>query len=666
MAATPMATEDLRRSPAKTYAFPLDGFQAKAIECIDRGESVLVSAHTSAGKTVCAEYAIAKALCERARVVYTSPIKALSNQKYRDLYEEFEDVGLMTGDVTIRPDASCIVMTTEVLRSMLYRGSELVREVRWVVYDEIHYLGDRERGVVWEESIILLPRTVRFVFLSATIPNSAEFASWIATTHRQPCHVVHTDARPTPLVHYVFAGGPGGARMHIIADEDAAVEAASLPPPPHDALERVVELLVGGGLTPAIVFSFERRRCEANAAAFDDLALNSAAERALVAEAYESAMDVVDERLPQLTALLPTLVRGVGIHHGGLLPIVREVVEMLFEEGLLKVLFATETFAIGLNMPARSVVFTATRKYDGTGVRTVSKAEFSQMAGRAGRRGKDVRGTVIVIDGDGADLRDLIYGDVEPLESAYRVTYGMLLNMTRLGTAAPDDVLRHSFFQHQRRAEAVDDREHVLSDDLVRMSGALVRLGYVCADGGVSLKGTMACRINAADALVVVEILSDDVFAALEPSAIAAILSCMVFNVRWQGDPVPPTTRKDLVAPLEMLQAAARRVARATRAAASAEEVDDYVANFNPGMMDVVIEWSRGSKFADVLKTTSDFEGNVVRVLRRLDELLRQAASAASLLAEPCLRRKVEEASALVGRGVVRDCSLYAATPVRG
>lgn len=206
--------------PAKEYSFELDPFQMRSVQCIERNESVLVSAHTSAGKTVVAEYAIAKALRDKQRVIYTSPIKALSNQKYRDLYEQFSDVGLMTGDVTISPHASCLVMTTEILRSMLYRGSEIMREVAWVVYDEIHYMRDKERGVVWEESIIMLPHNVRFVFLSATIPNATEFAGWIAKVHKQTCHVVYTEFRPTPLQHYLFpAGGKG---LHLVVDEHGA------------------------------------------------------------------------------------------------------------------------------------------------------------------------------------------------------------------------------------------------------------------------------------------------------------------------------------------------------------------------------------------------------------------------------------------------------------
>ena len=183
---TSLQRSNLPAKPAKTYPFPLDPFQSQAISYIDKEESVLVAAHTSAGKTAVAEYAIAKSLAQGQRVVYTSPIKALSNQKFRDLQEEFADVGLMMGDITINPTATALVMTTEILRSMLYRGSELMREVAWVIYDEVHYMRDSERGVVWEESIILLPHRVRFVFLSATIPNASQFANWIAESITNP------------------------------------------------------------------------------------------------------------------------------------------------------------------------------------------------------------------------------------------------------------------------------------------------------------------------------------------------------------------------------------------------------------------------------------------------------------------------------------------------
>ena len=213
------------RPPAMTFPFTLDEFQKAAIESIENRESVLVAAHTSAGKTVVALYAIATALRDKQRVIYTSPIKALSNQKYRELKSHFDDVGLMTGDVTINVDAACLVMTTEILRNMLYRGTEVTKEVSWVIFDEIHYMRNYERGVVWEETIVMLPKNARFVFLSATIPNAREFAEWICSLHQQPCKIVSTDFRPVPLQTYVFpAGGKG---LYLVQDEHGTFRESS-------------------------------------------------------------------------------------------------------------------------------------------------------------------------------------------------------------------------------------------------------------------------------------------------------------------------------------------------------------------------------------------------------------------------------------------------------
>ena len=227
--------------PAKSFPFELDPFQATAVGCLERREAVLVAAHTAAGKTAVAEYAVAMALRDRQRVVYTSPLKALSNQKYRELAEEFGDVGLLTGDVCISPHAPVLVMTTEILRSMLYRGDEGLRETAWVVFDEIHYMQDRERGVVWEEAIIFLPPGATPVFLSATLSNAAEFASWVAKLRNQPCHVVYTDYRPTPLQHYVFpAGGEG---LYLVRTARCAA-ATRLHPVMGRALRSVSAMLV--------------------------------------------------------------------------------------------------------------------------------------------------------------------------------------------------------------------------------------------------------------------------------------------------------------------------------------------------------------------------------------------------------------------------------------
>lgn len=478
--------EHKRENEARTYPFTLDPFQDTAISCIDRTESVLVSAHTSAGKTVVAEYAIAQSLREKQRVIYTSPIKALSNQKYRELLAEFGDVGLMTGDITINPDAGCLVMTTEILRSMLYRGSEVMREVAWVIFDEVHYMRDKERGVVWEETIILLPDKVHYVFLSATIPNAMEFAEWICKIHSQPCHIVYTDFRPTPLQHYLFPAHGDG--IHLVVDEKSTFREENFQKAmasisnqvgddPNSAksngkkgqtykggaskgdakgdIYKIVKMIWKKKYNPVIVFSFSKRDCEELALKMSKLDFNSEEEKEALTKIFNNAIDLlpeIDRDLPQIKHILPLLRRGIGIHHSGLLPILKEVIEILFQEGFLKVLFATETFSIGLNMPAKTVVFTSVRKWDGKQFRWVSGGEYIQMSGRAGRRGLDDRGIVIMMIDEKMEpqvAKGMVKGQADRLDSAFHLGYNMILNLMRVEGISPEFMLEHSFFQFQ-------------------------------------------------------------------------------------------------------------------------------------------------------------------------------------------------------------------------
>ncbi|XP_028658444.1 exosome RNA helicase MTR4 [Erpetoichthys calabaricus] len=478
---------------AKEYPFILDPFQREAILCIDNNQSVLVSAHTSAGKTVCAEYAIALALREKQRVIFTSPIKALSNQKYREMYEEFQDVGLMTGDVTINPTASCLVMTTEILRSMLYRGSEVMREVAWVIFDEIHYMRDSERGVVWEETIILLPDNVHYVFLSATIPNARQFAEWICHLHKQACHVIYTDYRPTPLQHYIFPAGGDG--LHLVVDENGEFrednfntamqvlrDAGDLAKGDQKGRKggtkgpsnvfKIVKMIMERNFQPVIIFSFSKKDCEAYALQVSKLDFNTDDEKKLVEEVFNNAIDCLsdeDKKLPQVENVLPLLKRGVGIHHGGLLPILKETIEILFSEGLLKALFATETFAMGINMPARTVLFTSARKFDGKDFRWITSGEYIQMSGRAGRRGMDERGIVIfMVDEKMSPVvgKQLLKGSADPLNSAFHLTYNMVLNLLRVEEINPEYMLEKSFyqFQHYRAVPGVVEKVKTLEE----------------------------------------------------------------------------------------------------------------------------------------------------------------------------------------------------------
>nr|XP_048329572.1 DExH-box ATP-dependent RNA helicase DExH10 isoform X2 [Ziziphus jujuba var. spinosa] len=471
---------------AKTYNFTLDPFQQVSVACLERNESVLVSAHTSAGKTAVAEYAIAMAFRDGQRVIYTSPLKALSNQKYRELFEEFKDVGLMTGDVTLSPNATCLVMTTEILRGMLYRGSEVLKEVGWVIFDEIHYMKDRERGVVWEESIIFLPPAIKMVFLSATMSNATEFAEWICHLHKQPCHVVYTDFRPTPLQHYVFPMGGNG--LYLVVDEteqfrednfvklqdsfskqrmDGANRSANgkasgrlakggAASGPSDVF-KIVKMITERKFQPVIIFSFSRRECEQHAMSVAKLDFNTKEEKDNVEHVFRNAIECLKEEdrdLPAIELMLPLLKQGIAVHHSGLLPVIKELVELLFQEGLVKALFATETFAMGLNMPAKTVVFTAVKKWDGDSHRYIGSGEYIQMSGRAGRRGKDDRGICIIMIDEKMEmntLKDMVLGKPAPLVSTFRLSYYSILNlMSRAeGQFTAEHVIKNSFHQFQ-------------------------------------------------------------------------------------------------------------------------------------------------------------------------------------------------------------------------
>jgi ATP-dependent RNA helicase DOB1 len=349
------------------------------------------------------------------------------------------------------------------------------------------------RGVVWEETIILLPDKVHYVFLSATIPNAIQFAEWIVKIHNQPCHVVYTDFRPTPLQHYFFpAGGEG---MHLVVDEkgvfreenfQAAMSAVAEkqgddPADPNakrkgkgkdrkvnkggqkdqSDIYKIVKMIMFRNYNPVIVFSFSKRECEALALQMAKLAFNDNSEKEMVTKVFNSAIEMLsdeDKQLPQIQNLLPLLRRGIGVHHGGLLPILKETIEILFQEGLIKVLFATETFSIGLNMPAKTVVFTSVKKFDGLSLRWITSSEFIQMAGRAGRRGLDDRGIVIMMVSEAIDpsiAKEIVRGEQDNLNSAFYLGYNMILNLLRVEGISPEFMLERCFHQFQNSASVV-------------------------------------------------------------------------------------------------------------------------------------------------------------------------------------------------------------------
>ena len=456
------------------YPFGLDAFQRTACRALEDGRGVLVAAPTGAGKTVVGEFAVFLALRSGRKCFYTTPIKALSNQKYTDLVARHgaDKVGLLTGDTSVNGDADVVVMTTEVLRNMLYSGSPALRGLGHVVMDEVHYLADRARGAVWEEVIIHLPDDVVLTSLSATVSNAEEFADWLVTV-RGDTEVVVEEHRPVPLFQHVLLGtrlfdlfdDRGEVNPELVRrtrDEDRYRPTGtgrgrpvrpSVPRRP-DVLER----LDREGLLPAITFIFSRAGCEAavEQCLRSGLRLTTAEEREEIrrrVEARTAELPREDLRVLGYWEWLDALQRGLAAHHAGLLPTFKEVVEELFSEGLVKAVFATETLALGINMPARSVVLEKLVKWNGEAHADVTPGEYTQLTGRAGRRGIDVEGHAVVLWQPGLDARQvagLASTRTYPLRSSFRPSYNMAVNLVgSVGTEPARALLESSFAQFQ-------------------------------------------------------------------------------------------------------------------------------------------------------------------------------------------------------------------------
>ena len=463
------------------YVFPLDPFQLQACEALARGDSVLVAAPTGSGKTVVGEFAVDLALQRGQKCFYTTPIKALSNQKYRDLAAMHgpERVGLLTGDNTINGDAPIVVMTTEVLRNMLYAGSGTLSDLAYVVMDEVHYLADRFRGAVWEEVIIHLPESVTLAALSATVSNAEEFGDWIETVRGRTAVIV-SELRPVPLWQQVMVGRQ---LFDLFADDEHHTVNPELQrfardeervrrmrdhrpkrgqrrgrPPGVPSRRDVVEALAQREMLPAIYFIFSRAGCDGAVRQLlqSGVRLNDpdSAEliRAIVEERTAHLSDE-DLRVLEFGDFLEALRRGYAAHHAGLLPVFKEIVEDLFVRGLVMCVFATETLALGVNMPARSVVIEKLSKWNGETHADITPAEYTQLTGRAGRRGIDVEGDAVVLWSPGFDpqsLAGLASTRTYPLRSSFRPTYNMAVNLVRqMGRHTAREVLETSFAQFQ-------------------------------------------------------------------------------------------------------------------------------------------------------------------------------------------------------------------------
>src|SRR5437016_998713 len=479
------ATESLVDEFETSLPFKLDPFQREAIEKLDSGRGgVLVSAPTSSGKTVLAEYAIFRSLREGTKVIYTAPLKALSNQKYHDFVREYGEgrVGLVTGENTINDDAPVVVMTTEILRNLIYEDPKRLDLVNYVVLDEVHYIDDFPRGSVWEEIVIQAPRSIKLVGLSATIGNYREIAEWMAE-NRGGMETVFHNVRPVELKMWLAVQNrfnplfkeDGGIDQRTwtkaAEEEEASYRVGRFTRLPSNDLLKVIEELRRLDILPSIYFIFSRRGCREalQRCSYHDLDLTTAAEKEAIdrvaAERLLGLKDRDEESLFRRMVDSRLLRRGLAEHHAGLLPYHKEMVEELFQRGLIKVVFATETLSLGINMPARGVVVSSFTKFDGVNFSTLTTGELTQLMGRAGRRGIDVIGHgAILKEADVAvgTIYEVAMGPTLVVESKFLPSYNMALNLLRVYTPEEAEALmQRSFGQFQKRLAATETDERL-------------------------------------------------------------------------------------------------------------------------------------------------------------------------------------------------------------
>ena len=561
-----MITGDYRSRFIDGLGFGPDNFQLDAIEAIDQNVNVLVSAPTGAGKTLIANYAIGRVLERGERAFYTTPLKALSNQKFNELSKLFgkDRVGLLTGDTSINRNAEIVVMTTEVLRNMLLTESTQIMTLGLVVLDEVHYLQDQFRGGVWEEVIILTPSSVRFVALSATIGNAGFVGEWFESV-RGPTTVIIEKTRPIEL-HNHFAivrrGQPYAEISDLIHEGRLSDEArkvdnmmkntrrfrpgpkwkgpkSSAPPPPFRAPRRseLLQTLEKEGLLPVIVFIFSRAACDEAVSQIrrDGLLFTTPDQRREIEDiAQNRLLNFSEDDLKALdyNEFIDCLRRGISAHHAGMVPAFREIVEKCFEDGLLAVVFATETLALGVNMPARSVALERFTKYSDSGRKFLTSGEFSQMTGRAGRRGLDDEGHAIVCFTNEVEFHDVGRVALAPpseLHSSFRPTYNFtsnLINHFEFETALEVVQCSYAQFETDRRATP---SKRPLGDQMIARHKVLEELGY--AEGWkLNKQGQLLRSIYHECDLLIAESITSGVFEDLEPAQLAGLLSCFVFE----------------------------------------------------------------------------------------------------------------------------------------
>lgn len=627
----------------KLHGLTLDPFQEQSIKAIDRNHSVVVSAPTGSGKTLIADYIIHKNRDNKKRIIYTAPIKALSNQKFKDFSEEYgeDKVGLMTGDIVINPFAKILIMTTEIYRNMVVAHDESIEDIAYVIFDEVHYINDIERGYVWEESIIYSSKKVRFLALSATIPNAQEFADWISAIKKHEVETVVATRRNVPLKHQFYDYELGITTLEKIREvkqipryrsKGRKMLRARTPEPDH--VELIKDL---GDKLPCLFFSFSRKDCQNKAKELAKVNLfpkNKKIIQFVNRQLADAPADV--SRLASTRLIKETLAQGIGFHHAGLLPIIKETVEELFGQGLIKVLYTTETFAVGINMPANTVCFASLRKYDGYNFRLLNTKEYFQIAGRAGRRGIDTVGYVVSMIFRPKfrynEIKTLTAGDVEPIKSQFRLSVNTILNLLQKHKEEEIEyILRLSFFSYQQFGDKYDQiPTKKLMARYNRIKKKLAKLGFI-EGNKLTKKGHFASHIFAQE-ITITEIFATSFVDQLNEYEILLVLAALVYEPRENHKFRKTFTHEPYGSLIKKI---------------GKDEYLRKVKNFlNLKQMTTLISpMYNGESFFDVLDYTNLLEGDLIRVYAQILDRIGQIKKAG---AEYKVLKKIENCEGIV------------------
>jgi superfamily II RNA helicase len=624
----------------------LDEFQRKAFEAVDGGNSLIIAAPTGCGKTLVAEYAVDVSMALGRRVIYTAPIKALSNQKYRDFRRRFGDevVGIQTGDVTINPDARLLIMTTEIFRNLILENSPRLGDVYYAIFDEIHYLDDPERGTVWEESIILAPLSIRFMCLSATVPNIHELAAWMGGVRKTAFVVIEETVRPVPLRHSFYHPKFGLLTLKGIKSKyrgDSAERKKFLRHKPSS--RSIVELALRQGHIPILYFCFNRRACERNAELHQRLSLLDPDEKKrakAVIDDLVAQYNLLDyEKISYLRSLWES---GCAFHHAGILPAAKEIVERLFADGLIKLLFCTETFALGVNMPASTVIFDELEKFDGVEFNYLMTREYNQMAGRAGRRGMDIEGyvysQVIPEATDPRHVERLLFGTNEKISSRFCASYSTILNLySRYGEEA-FTIFRRSFHNFKKGVFAIAKEYRREEEQIRRRIEFLQVAGFL---DGIELtdKGKLAAAVSGYE-IQTAELYYSRSFEECTVAQLPVVLAAIVTEESRRKQ-APPTTVR--------LKFEAEKVIHRLRAREIRHQITAPIRELDFLLAAPVYAWASGCSLRELLAFGIP-EGDLVRLLRMTIQLLRTLRDR---IPDPVIAEKMHEALLLINRDVM-------------